>query len=326
VNRSIRRFGIWLGAAGALLLTILLVMVTIPPGDLPTPPPSNLAHFQSVDFSDLPDLSTLTARDGQALAYRFYPSQAGKVVLLLHGSAGSSASVHALAKGLARHRAAAVYALDVRGHGASGPRGDVKYLGQLDDDLVDVSAWIRERHPGQPLLLAGFSATGGLALRLAASPRGQLFDGYLLLAPYLGPFAPTNRPGGGGWAKVSMPRILALTALSSLAIRRWEGLTVVRYAVNPGAAFPTTPSYSYRLARSLQAPLGLAGAFARVHEPVAIIVGSSDEQMLPDQYAPLVQARGNKVTVTVVPGSTHIGMITDALAVATVIDQVRHMP
>jgi len=113
VNRGSGRLAIWLaGALGALLL-ILLVMVQIAPSDPPPPPASNLVHFQSVDFSDLPTLSSLTARDGQALACRFYPSQAGKVVLLLHGSAGSSASVHALAKGLARHGAAAVYALDV---------------------------------------------------------------------------------------------------------------------------------------------------------------------------------------------------------------------
>jgi non-heme chloroperoxidase len=171
-----------------------------------------------------------------------------------------------------------------------------------------------------------FPATGGLALRMAASPQGRLFDGYVLLAPYLGPFAPTNRPGGGGWAQVSMPRIVALTALSSLAIRKGEGLTVVRYAVNPVAPFPTTPSYSYRLARSLQAPLGLTSAFARVSEPLTVIVGSADEQMLPDQYAPLLQARGNKVTVTIVPGITHIGLITDTLAVATVMDRVHHMP
>jgi pimeloyl-ACP methyl ester carboxylesterase len=197
----------------------------------------------------------------------------------------------------------------------------------LEDDLADLSAWIRARNPGRSLLLAGFPATGGLALRIAASPQGHLFDGYVLLAPYLGPFAPTNRSGGGGWAQVSMPRILALTALSSLAIRNWEELTVVRYAVNPAAPFPTTPSYSYRLASSLQAPLGLASAFARVSEPVTIIVGNSDEQMLPDRYAALAPAaRGNKVTVTIVPGSTHIGMITDTLAVATVIDRVQHMP
>ena len=316
----------WLGAALGALVLILLVMIVLAPGEPPSPPASNRAHFQGIDFSDLPTLSTLAARDGQRLAYRFYSSPAAKVVLLLHGSAGSSASVHALATGLARHGAAVVYALDVRGHGASGPRGDVEYIGQLDDDLADVAAWIRGRHPGRPLLLAGFSATGGLALRVASSPQGRLFDGYVLLAPYLGPFSPTNRPGGGGWAQVSMPRILALTALSGLAIRNWEALTVVRYAVNPAAPFPTTPSYSDRLARSLQAPLGLTSAFRRVGEPMAIIVGSADEQMLPDQYAPLVRAAGNKVTVTVVPGSTHIGMITDTLAVATVIDRVQHMP
>jgi non-heme chloroperoxidase len=31
-----------------------------------------------------------------------------------------------------------VYAPDLRGHGSSGRRGDIDYIGQLDDDLVDL--------------------------------------------------------------------------------------------------------------------------------------------------------------------------------------------
>src|SRR5690348_13622470 len=64
VNRSIRRLAIWLGAALGALLLVLLAMVMIAPGDPPPPPASSLAHFQSLDFSDLPNLSTVTARDG----------------------------------------------------------------------------------------------------------------------------------------------------------------------------------------------------------------------------------------------------------------------
>ena len=49
-------------------------------------------------------------------------------------------------------------------------------------------------------LLIGFSAGGGFALHFAGSNKSALFDRYVLLAPYLGPWAPTNQPHAGGWA------------------------------------------------------------------------------------------------------------------------------
>ena len=30
------------------------------------------------------------------------------------------------------------YAVDIRGHGGSGTRGDITYIGQLEDDLADL--------------------------------------------------------------------------------------------------------------------------------------------------------------------------------------------
>jgi hypothetical protein len=52
---------------------------------------------------------------------------------LVHGTAGPGTSMHALAEAL---RAAGVtaYVLDIRGHGGSGRRGDIDYIGQLVAD------------------------------------------------------------------------------------------------------------------------------------------------------------------------------------------------
>ena len=47
--------------------------------------------------------------------------------------------IHALAEALAA-RGVETYAPDIRGHGASGTRGDIGYLGQLEDDLADFVA------------------------------------------------------------------------------------------------------------------------------------------------------------------------------------------
>src|SRR5215470_3550332 len=107
-----------------------------------TPPPMGSISdpFESVNFSDLPPLSSFTARDGTKLAYRFYPSAATTAgegsVVLIHGSSATSSSMHPMAKALsaAGYR---VYALDIRGHGASGRKGQIAYIGQLEDDLVD---------------------------------------------------------------------------------------------------------------------------------------------------------------------------------------------
>jgi non-heme chloroperoxidase len=51
------------------------------------------------------------------------------------------------------------YALDVRGHGASGRRGDIDYIGQLDDDLADFMAQIRADHPNAACALRRLTAT-----------------------------------------------------------------------------------------------------------------------------------------------------------------------
>src|ERR1700744_4058393 len=89
---------------------------------------------RAVDRSTMPPLSRFSARDGTELAYRHYPSRgpsSGKIAILVHGSSGSSVAVHGLANALAA-RGVETYAPDIRGHGGSGTRGDVGYLGQLE--------------------------------------------------------------------------------------------------------------------------------------------------------------------------------------------------
>jgi alpha-beta hydrolase superfamily lysophospholipase len=91
----------------------------------------------------------------------------------------------------------AVVAVDERGHGASGTRGDIGYLGELDDDLADLIVEIRKSYPNARLELISHSAGGGFALRIAGGPLDAQFERFVLLAPYLGRSAPTNRPNEG---------------------------------------------------------------------------------------------------------------------------------
>jgi hypothetical protein len=92
--------------------------------------------MRHIDFSDLPPLQQFKARDGQALSYRQYPGTGPGVVVLIHGSSGESSGMHAVAKTLSAI-GDTVYAPDLRGHGHDGNPGDIGYIGQVDDDLVD---------------------------------------------------------------------------------------------------------------------------------------------------------------------------------------------
>ena len=158
--------------------------------------------------------------------------------MAVHGSSGSSVAVHALAKALAA-RGVETYAPDIRGHGASGTRGDIAYVGQLEDDLADFVAEIRKANPTAPLTLVGHSSGGGFALRIAASPIQNLFARTVLLSPYLGYDAPSSRKDAGGWASPDIPRIIAFSVLHRFGI-----LCCERCRPSP-SPFPQIPARSW---------------------------------------------------------------------------------
>ena len=208
--------GLALIGLGALALTAMLASPLQQPPEL-----TSISNtVRAVDRSDMPGIERFHGRDGTELAYRHYPARgpaSGQIVVLVHGSSGSSVAVHALARGLAE-RGIETYAPDARGHGASGSRGDIAYLGQLEDDLADLVGLIRKASPAAPLTLIGHSSGGGFALRVAGSPIQNLFTRTVLLAPYLGYDAPSTRQDAGGWASPDIPRILALSMLRGLGI------------------------------------------------------------------------------------------------------------
>jgi alpha-beta hydrolase superfamily lysophospholipase len=278
---------------------------------------------RAVDRSTMPPLSRFSAGDGTELAYRHYPARgpsSGKIAILVHGSAGSSVAVHALADALAA-RGVETYAPDIRGHGGSGSRGDIGFVGQLENDMADLITLVRKTSPTEPLMLLGHSSGGGFALRVASSPIQDLFARSVLLAPYLGYDAPTSRSDGGGWAKADIPRFLGLVALGKLGIDCCGSLPTLAFAVPANSERVVNPTYSYRLMRNFATrnyQLDLAAA----HHPVTLIAGASDELMLADKYADAVHAVSPSVEVKLIDGVDHMGIVCNAQGVAAVADYV----
>lgn len=320
----LRPVGWALTSAGILSLAIAGLLAA----PLSQPPALASIHAGAVAIGDTarPALSRFQARDGTSLAYRLYPARNGatdRLAILVHGSSGSSADMHAVARALADSGVAAA-AIDTRGHGASGTRGDIGYIGQLDDDLADLVAELRPQYPTARLTLIGHSSGGGFTLRIAGEPEGKLFDRFVLLAPYLGYSAPTNRPseGPGRWADADIPRILALMFLRRLGVDWGQSLPVIAFA-NAPAARNVTSRYSYRLLTNFGPPQDWKGAFEAASAPIEVIEGEKDELMDAPKYADALKPFGSKVHLALLADVDHMGAVREPSALAAIVTAVK---
>jgi alpha-beta hydrolase superfamily lysophospholipase len=87
-------------------------------------------------------------------------------MIILHGISEDSKYLSPLAEFVSSNRLANVYTPDLRGYGENPiRRGDVDYIGQIEDDLADLIVWIKSHNPGvNRIIMAGHSAGGGTVM------------------------------------------------------------------------------------------------------------------------------------------------------------------
>ncbi|MDF1726922.1 MAG: alpha/beta fold hydrolase [Sulfitobacter sp.] len=308
--------------SGGITLAIALVLIF-------TQRPAALPAGEGLDFTKTLDGGGTTAmpnqtvqmRDGYDLAVRRYPGpdEGAPLLVLVHGSGWHGLQFDGLARDLSD--LAQVIVPDLRGHGARpGRRGDVDYIGQLEDDLADLIA--AESAPGQKILLGGHSSGGGLVVRFAGGKHGDLIDGAILMAPFLKYDAPTTRPNSGGWAHVLTRRIIGLSILNTFRIRALNHLPIIQFrmpaAVMEGPLGDTaTTAYSYRLNRSF-APRRDYLADAAGLPPFLLVAGSEDEAFFADRYEPTLSKATDKGRYVILPGEGHLDIV-DVPGTATAI-------
>lgn len=304
----------------ALLLIVFGLCLAISPTK-----PKPLSHiadrFQGVDWSALPELQTAQARDGAALAYRLYgaPVRAGgAVTLALHGSGGSGTALHRLALSLAEAEAGrTVIVPDIRGHGTTGVRGDVAYIGQPMDDLDDLLSAVA---PGHKVDMLGFSMGGGLALKYAAARPGKTGD-VTLLSPYLAYDAPpmqNDNPYATEtvWAAPSVPRLATLGLLNGVGVTALNHLPVVALATRDEDADRVVKFYTYRALTSVN-PTDWRADIAALAPRLTVLVGERDELHAAPGYADAL-ADAPAARLITVPETDHMGLTLDDAAIQTV--------
>lgn len=297
--------------AGAIALGLILSQglegepVGSGAGAVAAAPPGGLAERASV-----------TARDGSALGYLSWgPPESGRLIVALHGSGGHAGWMAGIGAALAERLGAQVIAPDLRGHGpAPQRRGDVDYIGQLEDDLADLVAHLG--HAGREVVLLGHSGGGGLAIRFAGGADRNLIDRVVLVAPFLQHDAPTALPmAGEGWAHVLTRRIAGLYMLNAVGITALNPLTVVQFRYpadllqGPAAPFATR-GYSYRMQFAL-APRREWRADVAALPPVLLVAGSADRTFRAEAYEPTMAPLVREGRFEVLDGAGHTDILHD---------------
>jgi pimeloyl-ACP methyl ester carboxylesterase len=229
--------------------------------------------------------------------------------------------MHVMAKGFAAAGHAA-YALDIRGHGESGTKGHIAYVGQLEDDMEDFVHTIKL---AEPSTLVGFSSGGGFVLRFAGSSKQKLFSNYLLLTPFISQDAATLRPDAGGWASVGVPRIIAISFLNGFGVHVFDDLPVIRYALTKENAKFLTPEYSFALAQNFRPERDYQANIRAVRQPLRVLVGQNDEVFFADKFASVFKAAGKDIPVMIFPDIDHISLTLNPTAVQAAVNTVEDM-
>lgn len=313
-----------------LAVVVALALAASPPPPMPEPRDVfDFASRQQIPAAGMPELQRYPARDGEQLAYRFYDSTADRILIFIHGSSYHGGGYHALAAAVSSKGAAKVVLPNLRGHYLSGRRrGDVDYVGQLENDLVDLIAYLRAERRTGPITLGGHSSGGGLAIRFAGGGHDAAgVSSYLLLAPII-PRAPSVRGGNAdGWANLNFKRLFGLVALNAIGIHGFNGLPLIEF--NKPAQFwdgTETLSYSYRLNVSYHPRAYYQGDIRALGAQTLVLVGANDEAVDPDGLRAVFTADDPQAQITTMPGISHFGIFSEPAALDAIAGWLRTLP
>jgi non-heme chloroperoxidase len=332
-SRSVNILVIGLACFGVLFLTAIVAAFTL----IASSPPKMKNSRDIFGFStlnpiatgvELPSLQRYTARDGEELAYRIYDSSSDRILIFLHGSSYHGAGYHELASAISMSGAAKVVLPNLRGHFQSGRRrGDVSYIGQLEDDLIDLIQTLRQEGLQGPITFGGHSSGGGLAIRFAGGAHEGIVPNYMLMSPVI-PTSPTVREGNaGGWASLHVQRLYGLLILNALGVHGYNDLPIIEF--NKPAKFwdgTETLSYSYRLNASYHPRLGYADDIRALEDKAFVLVGSDDEAVDPDALRSLFASSAPRSKVVIMPHINHFRIFTDTTALRAISEWLRSLP
>lgn len=262
------------------------------------------------DYSGIPDPMQYHARDHAKLTYRYYPSLSNNLMIILHGSGYHSRYLYKIAKSVSHNHIAQVVTPDLRGHGSRAiKRGDVDYIGQLDDDLDDFVQFCIATYRPKNIFVAGHSSGGGLALRLMGNQMRRQADGYILLAPYFAHDAPTTNQKSH-WAKPALPKVVFAHILNGFGLHWLDHSVTIEFNLpqkyRDGSE---TLAYTHALITSFS-PSDYERDLRNTTKKTLVVVGENDEAMNAAEYQKVLPQNAS-IELSVLPKIDHMGIVTN---------------
>ncbi|MDE0942150.1 MAG: alpha/beta fold hydrolase [Alphaproteobacteria bacterium] len=292
----------------------------------------DLGKAKDTDYSDLPPSRHFQARDGTPLTYRIYQSAipTDRLIILVHGSAWHGMQFHHLAQALSARGLGTIVAPDMRGHGAAPVRrGDVDYIGQLEDDMADLIGHLKtepkDRQIMPQIILGGHSSGGGFVVRFAGGDYGGEVDGFILLAPFLKYNAPTTRANAGGWARPATRRFAGLAMLNRVLITALNHLPVIsfampRWVLDGPYGHTATTLYSYRMNAAFAPRANYESDLASITQPLLVIAGAADESFFAHMYEVVISEQTATGRYHILPSVNHMGVVDDPATLSIIDD------
>lgn len=271
-----------LPAAGLLSTSVLLLALAA--GCVPrAAPPGPAAAEPGAVTARLTDRFFIT-RDGLELPlHRWVPAPGADgrpaprpvaVVIGLHGFNDYGGAFGLPAPRLAA-RGVLTYSYDQRGFGGAPDRGLFAPPALLIQDITDIAALLRRRHPGLPVYLVGISMGGAVALSALSGAAPPDVDGAVLVAPAV-------------WARRTMPVYQPAALWIAAHTLPWLTLTgrgikvrpsdnremLIAMSRNPMVLKQTRVDAIWGLANLMDQALAAA---PRVTAPLLILYGEKDD-------------------------------------------------
>jgi acetyl esterase/lipase len=318
-------------AIGIVGLIVAIVAIARP--FPPMPPETDVFGFSAEAEKGptaLPPLQQFRARDGDALSYRFYDAASEKILIFIHGSSYHGAGYHDLASFVSTSGVAKVVLLNLRGHYMSGRRrGDIEYIGQYEDDVVDLIRELRKQGHNGAIVLGGHSSGAGFVLRFAGGlgPKQEAIAGYIALSPIIPRTAAVRGGDAGGWNVIHLPRILGLVALNMIGLHGFDGLPIIAFN-KPASAWNGTETlaYSWRLNVSYHPRNDYESDMKAMPSNALVLVGDKDEAVDGVALLGLLKAAGYSGKAEILPQTTHFGIFHTAEALKRTADYVAGVP
>ncbi len=300
----------WILVSSIVYLIISLVLI-----NWPVKIEKNVNNYDYSSIRENADSSAgneywIKARDNYNIFSRIYSSENKDVLILIHGSGAESRYLAILADSIAKANIATVITPDMRGHGRNnGKRGDIDFIGQLENDIEDLILFSKKNLGAQKILLAGHSSGGGFVLRFIGNPKNSRVDKAILLAPYLGYDAPTVKPNSGGWVKVAIKRIIGLSMLNNVGIKTFNDLPVLFFnrPENMNDSLQV-PSYSFSMTLNFN-PKNYKDEIENISIPCLVLAGKQDESFYPEQFPIAFDKVKDYVRVEILENVKHLDIV-----------------